>query len=496
MTEPETKSVEARRWGVRYGPTIGVERDDEPFRFRIRQQLLLLARLAAEPGRSLDRATAAQLLWPDAEPSLARTYLRRSVMELRTAGVPLVSVEDGLSIEGATVESNFDDAAASGALGAEGERLAAGWDSPMAEELRRLVRSRARKLGLVKPVSTPQDGDRFVLALLGEALLTYDPRKAMALVAGHRYDFYTKAPEPDLLRFFHRLCDAVPEPSADKIAVMCVMAGITSIQTFYRAADELYLRAIHDAKALDERTLLARALAMRFGVLSELRDWTGARETVDQAVSVARETGDSTAIAFALAARAGYEVQTGSYDAAAASYDEAIEHAEPGPHRDIARHNLAFVWGVLGGRLKEAPAMVDEPHYEGTHLPGGQAHELFALGIGHRRYADAARGAAGALSFAAEGGMERLVAIGLDNAAIAFAKLGHASEAAAAVRVGTRLRLLLEHRRSPMEHEALRRHVTTGYFGVAPREWETLWRSPDPATTAYRVAARLRLASE
>lgn len=484
-------------WRLHFGENLEVERDGEPFRFRTRQQLLLVARLAVEPRETLDRAELASLLWPEADMSDARAYLRRAVMEMRAAGLDLTATDGRLSLEGRPLDSDFLDVATSGILGAGGERLAPGWTSPMLDEVRRLVRARGRKAsdGRTGP-SSHLDGDHFVLSLLGESLLTHDPRKAMALVAGHRYEFYTKAPEPDLLRFFHRLCDLVPEPSADRIAVMCVMAGISAIQTLYGAANDLYLRAIEDAEALGESALLARAHAMRCGMKVELRDWDEAKAAADRSVAIAAESGDSAGIAFSLAARAAYRWHVGEYDAAAQDYVSAIHHAEPGPHRDIARHNLAFVWGVLGGHLDELPAMPEKIRYEGTHLPGGQNYELFSLGIGHGRYREAARGAAGALSLAADGGMERLIAIGLDNAGIAFAKLGYADESAACIRLGTRLRLLLRHKRSPMEDDALRRHVTTGYFGAATHEWEERWKSSDPGGTAYRVAARLRLAAD
>jgi tetratricopeptide (TPR) repeat protein len=450
--------------------------------------------MAIEPERDLDPTEAASLLWPEASPGNARAYLRRAVMELRAAGLELVSTEGGLSIAQARVTSDFEDAAVSGVLGTAGEKLAPHWEFPMLDEIRRLVRTRVRKAGVAAP-PPEASGDAFVLALLGDALIRHAPEQALALVAAHRYDFYTKAPEPDLLRFLQRLRQAVPQASADKVAVMCVMAGISAIQTQYHAADELYREAIRDAEALGEHALLARALAMRFGVQFELRDWAAAKDSVDRAIVAAERGGQAADIAFALNARASYLSHTGSYDEAIASYQAAIAHAEPGPHRDIPRHNLAFVWGVLGGAMADPPAMVEEPPYAGTHLPGGQAYEFFSLGIGHRRYRDAARGAAGALSLAAEGGMERLVAINLDNAAIAFVKLGHPGEAAACVRLGTRLRFLLGHRRSRMEYDALRRHVNARYFGPGAREWVEDWRSPDPHTTAYRVAARLRLAA-
>lgn len=485
-------------WRVRFVPVLEAERGGEAHRLRTRQQLLLLARLAAEPGTPLDRAEAAEALWPDAESDLARTYLRRAVMEMRHAGIEIVSTEAGLAIPPGRVESDFEDAAASGALGSEGERLAPGWESPMLDSIRRLIQARARKVRGPKPPPKPSpemDASRFVLSLLGEALVAYDPARAMALVAAHRYDFYTKAPEPDLLAFFHRLCKAAPEPSADRVAVMCVMAGISSIQTLYHAANELYLQAIRDAAALEEGALLARAHAMRCGTLIELRQWSEAEEAAEQSVEIAKQSGDSPGIAFSLAARASYEWHVGLYDESVQSYLAAIEHAEPGPHRDNARHNLSFVWGVLGGRMETPPVMVEEPEYAGTHLPGSRFYELFSLGIGYARYRDAARGAAGALSLAADGGMERLIAIGLDNASIAFARLGHTGEAAACVRLSTRLRFLLSHRRSPMEYDALRRHVPGRYFGPGVQEWENKWRSPDPGTTAHRVAARLRLAA-
>ena len=492
----EIRGIRVAKWAMKFGGALEMERDGQPYRFRTRQQLLLMARLVAEPGRALDRAEGAALLWPDAETSPSRAYLRRAVMELRAAGLEVVSTEDGLSIADGLVESDFEDAAASGVLGTKGEELARGWDAPMLDEIRRLVQARARKSGTGKSMARSEmDADRFVLSLLGEALLTHAPGTAMSLVAGHRYDFYTKAPEPDLLRFLQRLCEAAPEPTADRVAVICVMAGISSIETLYLAADGLYLQAIRDAEFLGEAALLARAHAMRCGTLIELRDWATAREAATHAVEIAVRTDDSTAIAFSLAARAAYEWHVGEYDASVQSYLGAIEHAEPGPHRDIARTNLSFVWGVLGGKMDLPPEMPGTAHYEGTHLPGGLSYELFSLGIGHGRYKDAARGAAGALSFAAEGGMERLIAIGLDNAGIAFAKLGQPNEAAACVRLGTRLRLLLEHSRSPMEDDALRRHMTRGYFGAGVREWEEKWRSSDPGTTAYRVAARLRLAA-
>ncbi|MGV3616658.1 MAG: hypothetical protein ACO1SV_15125 [Fimbriimonas sp.] len=489
------RDAERVRWRVGFGASIEVERDGQPYRFRTRQQLLLLARMAIEPDRDLDPVEAAALLWPDASPSNARAYLRRATMELRAAGLELVTTDGGLSIGEAQVQSDFADAAVSGVLGASGEKLAPHWEFPMLAEIRRQVRLHARKASEAPPPSPDRDGGRFILSLLGESLLQHDPARAMALVAAHRYDFYTKAPEADLVRFLQRLRHAVPKPSADKIAVTCIMAGILAIQTQYGAANDLYREAIRDAQALEEHALLARALSMRFGVLLELRDWPAAKDTVDRAIEAAERGGQATDLAFAYCARGGYEAQTGAYEAAVKSYTIAIGHADPGPHRDTARHNLAFVWGVLGSPMDDPPAMVDEPPYAGSHLPGGQAYELFSLGIGHGRYRDAARGAAGALSFAADGNMERLIAIHLDNAGIAFAKLGHCAEAAACVRLGTRLRFLLGHRRSRMEYEALRRHMASDYFGPDVREWTEKWRSADPGTTAYRVAARLRLAA-
>lgn len=497
MHVEETKDRTGFRWRLRFGASLEVERDGEPFRFRTRQQLLLLARLVADAREPLDRAGAARLLWPEAEASHARTYLRRAVMEMRAAGVALRSSDEGLTLDETTIESDFEDAAASGSLGAAGERLAPGWESPMLDEIRALVRRRARRTsGAPASSNAEEDADRAVLSLLGAAVLAYSPGTAMALVAAHRYDFYTKAPEPDLLRFLNRLCDLVREPSADRIAVLCVTAGISSVETLYTAADALYREAIAEAETLGEAALLARALAMRCGTLVELRDWPRAKDAAERAVTIARETGDPTAIAFSLAARAAYEWHIGLYDEAVESYRAAIDLAEPGAHRDIARHNQAFVWGVLGGRLEPPPQMPTQTHYDGVHLPGGQAYELFSLGIGHGRYREAARGAAGALSFAADGGMERLVAINLDNAGIAFAKLGLMGEAAACVRLGTRLRRLLDHVRSPMEHDALRRHLDGDYFAPGVDEWRERWRSDEPVVTAYRVAARLRLVAE
>ena len=465
-------------WRVEIDGPLRVRRGDESFHPRTRHQRLLLLRLAAGGAMGIDREATATMLWPDAERPYQSAYLRRAIMELRRAGLPIES--DGARL-----------AVASGALalGNAGnpEAILSDVEHPIADEIRRTYPAKP-------PVEIVRSDSERLMLWIGETLVREHPEIAVEMLARHGQALIATLPPEPLLSLFLRALEASVVAGASRADVIRLAAQEAMYLTRYGQAERLARWAVEECRALDSEALLAVALASLAFLQMERRRWPEALENGRLAAELARRTGHGDALAVALNGYAGIQWHTLRFEEALADYAVAYEATgDPGIRLRIAA-NVALVVGVYG---KTALFSLDPPDGPCEGIGAvllAECNLRIGYGLAHDRPDLVVRGCARLLRIASASGMDRLFCLALDYAAYAFARFGRRAEAVACVRIGSAQRLAVGHHRSPAESLAIRLHVRPPYFGP---EIETLcggFAPGDPALCAERVAARLERA--
>ena len=491
-------------WRVQLIGSLLVCKDGEPFRFRTRQQALLLARLVIAP--SARREATAALLWPSACRENALAYLRRATMELRAAGLVIDSRSDGLRLA-SPVESDLDGAGLlSVALELRDARLLAGLDDPIADEIRRLVRHQVDtplRPALPRPLGpydgedeeTERDRQTDPYSALGRAVLAHNPEIAIStLIENWEAMRYRCHPER-LLDFLTDLVNAAHEDHPYKPRLLLHAGWAAYLVTRYGLARQHFLAALARAECAGDEPLVARALLTLTSLATNARSWQESRGYAERAIATAHEAGDRQKESDAHVNRANLRWRVLDFDGAIADYRRAWDLArgmrDEANTRLIVTTHLTFLRVAFGRSVGELPADI-RPH-ETPHGFGSALDANLAFWRAFERDDAEAAAAFGIrrLEASTAQSMESIFCYALDDLACLLGHLDLGPEAAACARIGARVRRQVGTLRGPGERALLRRHVAPPYFGEPVARLVARWSSDEPLVTARRIAAHL-----
>lgn len=461
---------------------LRVERDGHPVRFRTVQQGLLLARLALAEG-SLERSELAASLWPQAERENALAYLRRSVMELRKAGIEIVAPGSRLSLDPHSFDCDVHDLlhAVEGTFSLLPSAAVLGdLEHPAADEIRErighLLHERQREKAAPPPVAAKGISD--LNRWLWEALLRERPEVVSTLLSQHAVELVYEFPSEPLLEVALQTLQANPPLGAARATVRHVAARSAHVLTRYTLAERLYREALADAEAIGNREDALRIRAQLAFLYMERRQWGESRALFMRCCEEADALGTPDAIEAAHTNFAGLLWHLLEFDASVKSYLRAIEVAPP-LKRIVPVANLAYLWGVFG--VPPGMDFTELPEASNDGYRGlAEIYLQFSCGMGDHDAVRASVGAARLVELTAKSGMERLFCVAVDCAAMALARMGRPERAAACVRLGSRVRRDVDHRRSPGECLAIRRNVAPPYHGPDVAAAADELRSDDP----------------
>ena len=409
-------------------------------------------------------------------------------MELRETGIAVDEREERLRLPEA-LTSDVGDLRASGAKTLPGEPLE-GLDHPEADELRRLLH---QEFG--GEATEPSKGESDLHAYLGRALVRLDPERAATMAAEAWNDMKYRAAPADLLEFLNGLLEAIAEDHPKRLPLLMHASWAADILTRYSLARRLLTEALHGAEIRQDHALTARALINLTTILTNERRWSEARNCVDRAVAAARRANDAVRLAGAHLNRANLRWRILDPEGAVEDYREAIRFAmgtvEQANIHLVACTHLNFLHLALGVEIGESPPMP-----MGEEATGGFAEILrnnsrFWIAFSRGERSDAVDAAVRVLDLTAEVETEAIFVYAIDYVACLFARMGETAEAAACVRVGTRLRRQIGSLRSPGERLLLSRHLPGAYFTPEAAALYRRWLSDEPRTVARRMANRL-----
>lgn len=458
------------------GP-LRITRDAEPFRPRTRHQGLLLARLAVHGEQGIDRWETAAMLWPEAERSRQATYLRRALMELRRAGFEIESQDGRLRPTGSVECAPLGEGA-----------ILAGVEHPIAYEIRTMVR---HERSVAATQTVVQGEEERIWGWLGGTLLRTRPDVALDVLAEHGIDLVRRMPSDSFLSLLLKALAAQPRITAPRIDVCRVAAHTAILLTKYGLAERLLRESGEECRVLGDEGRRAKALSMLAYMQMELRRWSEAIESSERAAEAADASGDSGAIAVARSNLGGIQLNRLLLDEAAANFAIAYAASADEVQKTVILGNAALIWGVFGRPIWKPIETSDFP--DATQAATVSAGTFMRIGYGIRHAAAdvSGEGAIQLLQVTGSGGLDRLFCIAVDMAAIAFAQNGRPQDAAACVRVGSRFRLCVGHRRSPAEKLGMRLYAKSPYFGEAVNEVVREIASDEAAVSGRRIAARL-----
>lgn len=477
-----------------------VLRDGDPLKLRTRQQALLLARLIVNGERPLDRDAIAESLWPEAEPENARAYLRRAVGELRGHGFDLRTERGTLLLIATNLTSDLAEARVVKEIRhvlLGDEAVLVGFDHPVADEIRAmLLREFARNQSRGRPsTNRPESARADSWSWLGKRFLQNSPEAALELVVGSWGLVSMALPPEELLQFLTNVLAANPEDTPDRRRLAGYAGYAASLLTRYGEAERLCLEAVESPGTRDSSRASAYAYSVLTMVMLETRQWERGKVYGLRAAETASRTGDPASISLARNNLAGIQWHRLEFEASAENYRLAVE-ATTGPpllanSSLVARANAAFLRAVyeieIGFEIEPPKEMRFPQGYGGVP----ENYLRFGLAFGRKEVHAAAEASALLLEHVATEHMERYLTVALDIAAFSFALGEMPTEAAACVRLGSRLRYALAHKRSPAEALAVRRHVRTSLFESPIARLVEAWWSDDLQTMARRIADRL-----
>lgn len=487
------------QWRVEIVGPLRVLKDGAPQKLRTLQQSLLLARLVAGGGDPVERWSVAELLWPEALPKNATAYLRRALMELIAAGLGIESVGSGLRLS-ADVETDVDLLSGSPAVAnrlASGTELLAGLQHPAAETIRAIM---GRRLGRTPSASiaTPtseEPGTRKARLeqWLGDALLRSSPDVAIELAAQGAETLMLETPYEDILAFFTRILAAAPDPSPARLLLLAHAGRVAYHLTRYGQAESLLLEAEARGRETGDLAVLALALPAISRLMTETRQWARGAEFARRAVKIAERHGDRKQISVAYNNLGGIQFDLLQFEDAVQSYGTSLRAAEDAPplNRIVPLTNLATLWAIYGMDVSPPVPQFGDAQCHGGYAAAAEGHLQCMTGLGHGDLPGAVRGVLRILHIAAEDNLERLFAVAVDDATLAFIWAGYPEESAASYRIGSRLRVRISHPRSPAERFAGRRHLRPPLFGAGIAALIARWESDDLARIARNIGGRL-----
>ncbi|RYG31805.1 hypothetical protein EON81_22075 [bacterium] len=481
-----------------------VLRDGDPLKLRTRQQALLLARLVVEGGRPLDRDAITESLWPEAEPENARAYLRRAVAELRAHGFDLRAERGTLLLIVTSLTSDLAearDAKEISPIVLGDESVLTGLDHPVADEIRAtLLREFARRHSRGKrSKSRPEAVRTDAWSWLGRRFLETSPESALTLVVDSWGLVSMALPPDELLQFLTDVLTANSANTPDRGRLLGYAGYAASLLTHYGEAERLCLQAIESSETQDSTKDSMRASAYAYSILTmvmlETRQWERGYVYGLQAAEMADRTENPASISLARNNLAGIQWHRLEFEASAENYRLAIE-ATGGPiplanAALVVRANAAFLRAIYGVEISFQIEPPQEMRFPQGYGGVPENYLRFCLAFGRKEVPAAAEAAALLLEHVATEHMERYLTVALDIAAFTFVLGERPQEAAACVRLGSRLRYALSHKRSPAEALAVRRHVRTSLFGSSVVRLTEAWWSDDLQAMAHRVADRL-----
>ncbi len=480
-------NIRVERWEVRLAGPFAVLREGEPFKFRIRQQALLMIRLAAHQPKAIDRAETATLLWPGASRANALSYLRRAVMELRSHGIAVAATRDSLSLE----ENAFEWGREPDSM--ESSTVLEGIDHPIADEIRRIVSER-RHLDPSSTLSPSLPATR-AHSWLAATLLRNEPELVVGLVAREGRYLIHDRPPGEALELFDQILAASSERGRARNEVLILAGRACMFLTHYGRAERYYDEALRQARLDGDEYIESKVLSDCAFQRMEVRDWVAALDMGTEALRIAERSGERRAIHGAHHNLAGIKWHMLDLEGGAEHYRLAAETIDIEMSREVIQANHAYIWAVFGVPFEIPSERPVSAFREAGHGGMNESYLHFSLHLGFGELREAAMWAARLLELMADEDKERYICIAFDCAAIVLGRMAQRPAAAAVVRLGSRLRWSLGHRRSPAEALAIRRHVGGGLLTPeACRVLATL-DDEDPSRSARRVADRLRSAA-
>lgn len=481
-------------WRVQVLGPLAVLKDGQPQRLRTRHQSLLLGRLAAYGGQGVPRDETAELLWPDADRSLALTYLRKAIMELRRLGIEIVRDGDRLRLDPLTAASDFEELQAGIRQAQERgdqetiRRLCSrlsetvvmeSTDHKIADEARALVHDYVLGLSsrIVQAHEEP-DQEPAGLSWLGDAIVLERPDIAVELLARHGRQFAYKSPPDKVLNLILRTLSVCPTLSQDRLTLCLRGAWIAVTLTKYSAAKRLFEEVIRDCPKVGADQMVSAAYGGLTFMLLEQRAWDEGLEYGRRATEAADKTGNRFYQSVVYQNLGSIQWHMNDMQSAVKNYCQAWEHtqAEDYPHNtqfppaqemsEAITANLTYIWAVFGAEVEPRYLPSAPAEYGPRDLYIQRTYLNFGYGIARQDVRLAADSAGRFLEFVAANGMDRLICVGIDCCAIALARLGRHTEAVVAMRLGSHTRRQISHGRSPAEYVAMRRHVPTPYFSA------------------------------
>ncbi len=485
-------------WSIRLLGTLQFERDGKTFKPRTIHQGLLIARLCACHPMPVLRLETAGMLWPLAPRTNAFAYLRRAVMELRRVGFPILSRGEELSVDAEKIVCDLialRKAEGWADLPPDGAEALEGIEHPIAGEVRfafEAVRHQLSASGFLKDKpSTDLPAQNEALGRLGSHTVEAHPEIAIEFLADHP-DLFTKSALQDSLLDLARKLTAPDSPQTDASLRLRIMAAKVARQrTKYRLAE----RWLSQALPLCRERRLFGDLAELYGEYSflemERRAWGDARTYSELAVEAALEYGDAETLSTAYSSLGRTQWQVRAYEESAQNLLLAYHHTKVHQRRVAILANLSYLWGVLQVPF-DLPEAEPLGEGDGFYEAGANSYRQFATHFGRKEFRAAAKSAAITIEITAKNDMDRLFCVALDCAALAFASLDQNLEAAACVRISSRLRNQIGHPRAPMEKDSIRMHVPGPFIGSHIAQVENRLFSDDLAITAAQVSRRLR----
>lgn len=473
-------------------------------RLRTRHQKLLLARLAVYRNSSISRSETAALLWPEVDHSRAMTYLRRAVMELRALGLDLQSDGDRLMLAPGQIVTDLDELSPDSerfVLTSNHVQILEDLDHPIADEVREMVQDKVVELvtqyqeKLRKrshPVRSESDG---VLSWLGEAIIKTRPDVALEILATQCANLAYNNPPEAVLELLTRALIAAPEPSQNRVTVG-IYAGYTAhVLTRYTYAEKMYLEAERDAEALGDVSSRVRSLSALSFMRYEMRDSVSSLEYSRKALALAEDSTDDSAKSNAWGNHAGMLWHLMDFKGSIENYHRAWKISVGTPINLTHEANLAYLWAVFGCEIPiEIDPELEVPQSSGyVHL--AWCYYVFSIAYGFQQVEKCLNVTAEFVEMAGEQNVDRLVCVAVDCAAFAFGLAGLPVEAIASMRMGTKLRAELGHRRSPGEKHAIRRNIPGPYFTSEVAAYLPVLKADDPIVTSRAIAERLRHAA-
>ncbi len=470
------------KWAVSVLSGRSFLRSGAPYLPRLQASAWLIVLLSVRQPRIVSREEILTLIWPAAGRPQAQAYLRRCLMQLRTDGFPIQSDRSSITLIPGTVDCDAVSLTSQTASAVALDRILGGVDHPIAREIVQQVSA------LSSPIM-PQQAN-FLDRRIVEYLVENDPKVLATFIHEQLKSGDWAYDHEETLKLCTRILGSLSNDEPATRSVLLLAGRMSRLLTQYSLGDRLLSQGLTASTTAADTSAVIRFTNELSFLKFETREWIASEQLARRALKLARKTQIATDLCEAYDAVARVLWAIGKYPEAARCYLESYARTESNGQQMRMRGNLMYLWGVLG-------VVVDVPG-EAVEVDSG-----LPMGIGARRYCDfayhfgrneaaaCAEAAAKLIEATAQGNFERYFAVAVDCAALAFAKLGRDTEAAVCVRIGTWIRNEVQHRRSPMEYDSLRRHLRGPLHG---KEIQAMYRSihrPNTQEIAVEIAFRL-----